>query len=74
MSPKKAAAKVDNTKVQAAKAKAPLGSEAEGRCMKCREQVAFEVAEHSQWSNGMVVAMGNCGTCGTKVTRILGKA
>lgn len=71
MSPK---AKADTAKATAAKAKGPIGEQAEGRCMKCREQVEFEIAGHDQWANGMVVAVGNCPTCDTKVQRILGKA
>ena len=63
----------DDGKVAAAKAKAPLGSTAEARCMKDKAQVEFLVEEHDTWSNGMVVAIGHC-ECGTKVQRILGKA
>ena len=43
-----------------------------GYCVKCREKRDFngEVAE----SNGRRMAKGTCPVCGTKMTRILGKA
>lgn len=63
----------ESAKLQAAKAKAPIGSTAQGRCMKDKAQVDFVVKEHSIWSNGMVVAVGIC-ACGTTVNRILGKS
>lgn len=42
--------------------------------MKCKKQVIFDVKEAKVWSNGMEAAVGNCGKCGTKINRILGKA
>lgn len=43
-----------------------------GYCVKCREKRDFtgEIAE----SNGRRMAKGTCPVCGTKMTRILGKA
>jgi hypothetical protein len=43
-----------------------------GYCVKCREKRDFEgVVEQS---NGRRMAKGTCPVCGTKMTRILGKA
>ena len=47
---------------------------AEGRCMKCKEQVEIQNGEEVVMKNGMKAMKGECGTCGTKVFRILGKA
>jgi hypothetical protein len=63
----------ESAKLKEAKAKAPIGSTAQGRCMKDKAQVDFVVEEHAIWSNGMVVAVGKC-SCGTTVNRILGKS
>ena len=43
-----------------------------GYCVKCREKQDFsgEVSE----TNGRRMAKGSCPVCGTKMTRILGKA
>nr|WP_246331392.1 DUF5679 domain-containing protein [Saccharopolyspora hordei] len=43
-----------------------------GYCVKCREKRDFpgEVSE----TNGRRMAKGTCPVCGTKMTRILGKA
>lgn len=61
-------------KLKAVKDKAPIGEPFTSRCMKCKENVTTNVTGHDQWSNGMIVATGQCNTCGTKVQRILGKA
>lgn len=45
----------------------------EGRCMKCRKQVEIKNGEEVTLKNGMLAMKGECGTCGTKVFRILGK-
>ena len=47
---------------------------AEGRCMKCKKQVQIKDAKEVTMKNGMRAMKGVCGTCGTKVFRILGKA
>ncbi len=46
----------------------------EGRCMKCKKQVPIKDAKEVTMKNGMRAMKGVCGTCGTKVFRILGKA
>jgi DNA-directed RNA polymerase subunit RPC12/RpoP len=46
----------------------------EGRCMKCKKQVKISDPEETVMKNGMKAVKGKCGTCGTKVFRILGKA
>jgi len=45
----------------------------EGRCMKCRKQVEIKNGEEVTLKNGMLAMKGECGICGTKVFRILGK-
>jgi len=45
-----------------------------GRCMKCKKQVEIKDPEEVVMKNNMKAAKGTCGTCGTKVFRILGKA
>jgi len=46
----------------------------EGYCVKCREKgVKFE-GEIVEFKNGRKAAQGKCPKCGTKITRILGKA
>ena len=47
---------------------------AEGRCMKCKKQVEIQNGEEIVMKNGMKAMKGECGDCGTKVFRILGKA
>lgn len=45
-----------------------------GRCMKCKKEVDMKNSKEVTMKNGMRAAKGECGTCGTKVFRILGKA
>ena len=47
---------------------------AEGRCMKCKKTVEIKNPEDVVMKNGMAAIKGVCGTCGTKVFRIVGKA
>jgi len=47
---------------------------ARGRCMKCRKEVEIKDGKEVVMKNGMKAMKGVCGTCGTKVFRILGKA
>lgn len=42
--------------------------------MKCKEQVEIQNSEEVVMKNGMKAVKGECGTCGTKVFRIIGKA
>ena len=44
----------------------------EAYCVKCKEKRHFD--GHVEETNGRRFAKGICPTCGTKVTRILGKA
>ena len=44
----------------------------EGYCVKCREKRTFE-GEKKELPNGRKAAQGLCPTCGTKMTRMLGK-
>jgi Zn finger protein HypA/HybF involved in hydrogenase expression len=44
----------------------------EAYCVKCKEKRPFD--GHVEEKNGRRFAKGICPTCGTKVTRILGKA
>jgi nitrogen regulatory protein PII len=44
----------------------------EAYCVKCKEKRAFD--GHVEEKNGRRFAKGICPVCGTKVTRILGKA
>ncbi len=46
---------------------------AEGRCMKCKTQVEIKDPADITLKNGMNAIQGCCGSCGTKVFRILGK-
>jgi hypothetical protein len=46
----------------------------EGRCMKCKKQVEIKDGKERVTVNGMRMVMGTCPKCGTKVSRILGKA
>jgi len=46
----------------------------EGRCMKCKKQVEIQKGSEVVMKNGMKAMKGECGKCGTKVFRILGKA
>jgi len=46
----------------------------EGRCMKCKKQVDIQKGKEIVMKNGMKAMKGECGKCGTKVFRILGKA
>lgn len=48
-------------------------SEYEAYCVKCREKRKFE-GNIIEMKSGMQAAQGLCPVCGTKVTRILGKA
>ena len=43
-----------------------------GYCVKCREKRDFE-GELVDLANGRFAAQGACPTCGTKMTRMLGK-
>ncbi len=45
-----------------------------GRCMKCKKEVEIKNSKEVVMKNGMKAAKGECGACGTKVFRILGKA
>jgi len=42
--------------------------------MKCRKEVEIKDGKEVTMKNGMSAMKGACGTCGTKVFRILGKA
>ncbi len=44
-----------------------------GYCVKCREKREFEGVE-VDLGNGRKAAQGACPTCGTKMTRMLGKS
>ncbi|MBD3313874.1 hypothetical protein GF345_05525 [Candidatus Woesearchaeota archaeon] len=44
------------------------------RCMKCRTQVEIKDPEEVILKNGLKSLKGVCPNCGTKVSRILGKA
>jgi hypothetical protein len=44
----------------------------EAYCVKCKEKRSFD--GHVEEKNGRRFAKGICPVCGTKVTRILGKA
>ncbi|MBN1822855.1 MAG: hypothetical protein JW803_00900 [Endomicrobiales bacterium] len=46
---------------------------AEARCMKCKKQVEVKDPKEVVMKNGMKAVSGVCGTCGTKVFKILGK-
>lgn len=46
----------------------------EGRCMKCKRSVEITQGQEVVMKNGMKAMKGKCGTCGTTVFRILGKA
>jgi Zn finger protein HypA/HybF involved in hydrogenase expression len=46
----------------------------QGRCMKCKEQRDMEKTEEVVMKNGMRALKGECGKCGTKMFKILGKA
>ena len=47
---------------------------AEARCMKCRTQIEIKDPEEVVNARGLKMIKGVCGTCGTKVCRIVGKA
>jgi len=47
---------------------------AQGRCMKCREQVEMKDPQEVITKNKMKMLKGKCPTCGTTVCRIVGKA
>jgi DNA-directed RNA polymerase subunit RPC12/RpoP len=47
---------------------------AEGRCMKCKEQVQIKSGVEVTMKNKMKAIKGVCPKCGTKVFRIMGKA
>lgn len=47
---------------------------AQGRCMKCKENVEIKNGEEIVMKNGMKAVKGECPKCGTKVFRIIGKA
>ncbi len=42
--------------------------------MKCKEQRDMEKTEEVVMKNGMKALKGECGKCGTKMFKILGKA
>jgi len=46
----------------------------EGRCMRCKKQVPIQDPEEVIMKNKMKAVKGTCGTCSTKVFRIIGKA
>lgn len=43
-------------------------------CVKCREKREIVEAEEVVMKNGKKAMQGKCGTCGTKLFRIMGKA
>jgi hypothetical protein len=43
-------------------------------CVKCREKREMMSAEEVVMKNGKKAMQGKCGTCGTKLFRIMGKA
>ncbi|MBS3110416.1 hypothetical protein J4227_07855 [Candidatus Woesearchaeota archaeon] len=45
-----------------------------GRCMKCKQQVEMQNPTERITKNGMKMMQGKCPKCGTKVSRIMGKA
>ena len=47
---------------------------AEARCMKCKKQVEIKNPQNVVMKNKMKAMKGVCPHCGTKVSRILGKA
>ncbi len=46
----------------------------QARCMKCRKQVEIKDPEEVVLKNNLKAIKGVCPHCGTKVSRILGKA
>lgn len=46
----------------------------QGRCMKCKTQVEIKDPEEKVSKNNMKYVIGVCPNCGTRVSRILGKA
>ena len=46
----------------------------QARCMKCKKQVEIKDPEEKISKNKMRMMKGVCPHCGTKVSRILGKA
>jgi len=46
----------------------------QGRCMKCKAQVEITNGSEVVTKNNMRMLKGTCGTCGTTVCKILGKA
>jgi hypothetical protein len=50
----------------------PVAETYNGYCVKCREKRDFSGEIHE--NNNRRMAKGKCPTCGTTVTRILGKA
>lgn len=45
----------------------------EARCMRCRKQVEITELEITKTSRGGNIAKGKCGTCGTKLCRMMKK-
>lgn len=45
----------------------------EGRCVKCKKQVPILNGAMSKTSRGGNILKGTCGTCGTKVCRMMPK-
>jgi|TARA_B100000959_G_C14904001_1_gene592182 hypothetical protein len=46
----------------------------EGYCVKCKAKREIENGEEVTMKNGRKAMKGKCGTCGTGMYRILGKA
>ncbi len=45
----------------------------EGRCMKCKSQMAMKDVQMTQTSRGGFMAKGKCSSCGTTVCKICSK-
>lgn len=46
----------------------------EARCMRCRKQVEIKNPQEAVLKNNLRALKGVCPNCGTKVSRIIGKA
>lgn len=46
----------------------------EGYCVKCRAKKKIQNGARTVWANGRAAWVGVCPTCGTKLSRVLGKA
>jgi hypothetical protein len=43
------------------------------RCMKCKENREMQNPQETEMKNGMMAMKGECGVCGTKMFKIIGK-